>query len=103
MAARVACAARALTFRARAPRVRGLGTHGVVGDAPRWSNIARCSPPALAFPSSPAPTASRELPRALPRPRGRAPTRPAPGAVAVARGRRLPRARFERPDARGRA
>ena len=66
MAARVACAARALTFRARAPRVRGLGTHGVVGDAPRWSNIARCSPPALAFPSSPAPTRRERLPRALP-------------------------------------
>lgn len=66
MAARVACAARALTFRARAPRVRGLGTHGVVGDAPRWSHIARCSPPALAFPSSPAPTRRERLPRAPP-------------------------------------
>lgn len=61
MAARVACVARALTCRARAPRVRGLGTHGVVGGAPRWSHIARCSPPALAFPSSSAP--ARRLPR----------------------------------------
>lgn len=61
MAARVACVARALTCRARVPRVRGFGTHGVVGGAPRWSHIARCSPPALAFPSSPAP--ARRLPR----------------------------------------
>ena len=66
MAVRAACAARALTFRARAPRVSGLGTHGVVGGAPRWSLIARCSPPALTFPSSPAPTRRERLPHASP-------------------------------------
>ena len=66
MAVRAACAARALTFRARAPRVSGLGTHGVLGGAPRWSIIARCSPLALTFPSSPAPARRERLPHAPP-------------------------------------
>ena len=66
MAARVACVARALTCRARAPRVRGLGTHGVVGGAPRWSLIGRCSAPALTFPSSPALSRRERRPHASP-------------------------------------
>jgi len=48
MAARVACVARALTVRARAPRLRVSGGNGVGGGVARLVSIARCSPPALA-------------------------------------------------------